>query len=70
MTETLEQSLAKVVVRLLDCEEQFTCGGKTVGFSVSDFWRWAGSDLLGNRMRGLVAEYLVLRAVEGTAWEN
>jgi hypothetical protein len=24
-----------------------------------DFWRWANSDLLGNALRGVIAEYLV-----------
>lgn len=28
-----------------------------------DFWRWSGSDLLVNTMRGLVAEYLVALAL-------
>jgi hypothetical protein len=31
--------------------------------SVADFWRWAFSDLRGNTLRGVFAEYLVARAV-------
>ena len=33
------------------------------GANVRDFWRWIGSDLVGNTTRGLFAEYLVGLAV-------
>ncbi len=38
------------------------------------FWRWACSDICGNALRGLIAEYLVTRAVAGeggvrTEWD-
>jgi len=33
------------------------------GTRVGDFWRWIGSDLVGNTTRGLFAEYLVGLAV-------
>lgn len=29
--------------------------------TVGEFWRWAMSDLLGNRVRGLLAEFIVGR---------
>ncbi|MGO9763775.1 MAG: hypothetical protein ACLP1Q_21185 [Solirubrobacteraceae bacterium] len=43
--------------------------------SVLDFWRWAFSDLRTNIVRGVLAEYLVARAVGGPsplreAWDN
>lgn len=43
--------------------------------SVLDFWRWAFSDLRTNIVRGVLAEYLVARAVGDTsplreAWDN
>ena len=31
---------------------------------VSDFWRWSGSNLLDNTYRGMLAEFLIARALE------
>ena len=36
---------------------------KPLGFNVLDFWRWSASDLVGNAMRGIVAEFLVASAL-------
>ena len=33
--------------------------GHPVGGSLLDFWKWAGSDLVGNTFRGWLAEYFV-----------
>ena len=35
-------------------------------FGVLDFWRWAYSDLLSNTLRGILAEFLVAKAVGAT----
>ncbi|HNQ90549.1 MAG TPA: hypothetical protein PKM73_18195 [Verrucomicrobiota bacterium] len=43
--------------------EQFHAGGEAQDFSVLDFWRWSASDLLENTARGVLAEYLVARAL-------
>ena len=43
--------------------EQFHSDGREAGFGVLDFWRWSASDLLMNTQRGVVAEYLVARAL-------
>lgn len=44
--------------------EQFVSeNGKPVA-EVSDFWRWSGSNLLSNTYRGMLAEFLVARALE------
>jgi hypothetical protein len=45
------------------------------GISVLDFWRWASSDLRENIIRGVLAEFLVARAVGDPsalrhAWDN
>ncbi len=37
--------------------------GRPLGFDLNDFWRWASSDLVSNVTRGVVAEYLVAKAV-------
>lgn len=42
--------------------EPFHSSGAPLGFEVMAFWQWAHSDLLGNALRGVVAEYLVSRA--------
>ena len=33
--------------------------GKPVGVALLDFWRWTGSDLLSNALRGTLAEFIV-----------
>jgi hypothetical protein len=43
--------------------EPFTEGGAPLGFSVLEFWQWSSSNLVGNALRGLVAEFLVAHAV-------
>lgn len=43
--------------------EPFTEGTTPLGFSVLEFWQWSSSNLVGNALRGLVAEFLVARAV-------
>ena len=43
--------------------EQFLDGRNPVGFDVLSFWQWAYSDLVSNATRGVVAEYLVARAL-------
>lgn len=38
--------------------------GKPVGLSLLDFWRWQGSNLLDNSMRGVLAEFYVTAALD------
>lgn len=45
--------------------EGFHATGRPLGFDLLSFWQWSCSDLVGNALRGLVAEYLVARAVKG-----
>ncbi len=46
--------------------ESFQFGGNNLGFSVLDFWIWNQSDLIENRNRGILAEYIVRQALEIT----
>ena len=46
-------------------QEQFRTGGAAAGFDVLAFWRWALSGLSCNTTRGVVAEFIVARAVGG-----
>jgi len=49
-------------LRRLDGSEGFT-GHASAPFRVGDFWAWAYSDLRANTIRGVLAEFLVARAV-------
>jgi hypothetical protein len=44
-------------------DEAFTAGGAAAGLQLMEFWRWALSDLVTNANRGLLAEFLVARAL-------
>ena len=43
--------------------EAFRAGEQSLGFDLQDFWRWSTSDILSNATRGVLAEYLVARAL-------
>lgn len=44
-------------------DEPFHDGGAPLPFMVSDFWRWGVANLTGNALRGILAEFLVARAL-------
>lgn len=44
-------------------DEWFRADGAPLGFTMLDYWRWSGSDLLGNAERGVLAEFLVAKAL-------
>ena len=44
-------------------KEPFTLNGEELPFDVSAFWRWSSSDLLGNALRGVLAEFIVASAL-------
>ncbi len=43
-------------------DESFNLQGNSVGYTLGDYWQWAGSDLLNNRERGIIAEFIVATA--------
>ncbi|WP_405395058.1 hypothetical protein [Microbispora hainanensis] len=43
--------------------EPFTQAGAAAGAVLTDFWAWACSDLMSNRLRGVLAEYIVALAM-------
>lgn len=47
-----------------DGAERFHMSGSEVGFALLDYWRWSGSDLVNNVARGILAEYIVARALK------
>lgn len=47
-------------------DEPFRRDGDPLGLTVGEFWRWAMSDLISNTTRGLLAEFIVARALGAT----
>ena len=46
-----------------DGSELFQNGGVPLNRTLLDFWRWSSSDLVGNTLRGILAEYIVACAL-------
>ena len=44
-------------------KEPFHVYGQRLGFNLFSFWQWSSSDILGNALRGVLAEYIVAMAV-------
>ncbi len=47
--------------------EHFTRDGKELEIDVLSYWQWSSSDLLTNRQRGILAEYIVASALKLTS---
>jgi hypothetical protein len=47
--------------------EAFAHNGVPLPFNLMSFWRWSSSDLVGNALRGMLAEFIVASAVDCTA---
>ncbi|HXO19385.1 MAG TPA: hypothetical protein VOA87_05600 [Thermoanaerobaculia bacterium] len=60
-------NLGRVTVARKSGGEHFRHGGRDLGFDLLSFWQWSSSDLLSNSMRGVLAEYLVARALRADA---
>ncbi len=43
--------------------ERFVLAGQPLDFDLLSFWKWAASDLIDNTWRGVLAEYLVAKAL-------
>ena len=46
--------------------EPFHSSGLAADFDLQDFWQWSTSDLVNNVTRGVLAEYIVARAVRAS----
>jgi hypothetical protein len=51
--------LDKITTAAKDPNDHFHFGQQSLGFSVLDFWQWNQSDLIENRTRGILAEFIV-----------
>lgn len=52
-------NLPKLKVDLKAGKEKFHSNGKVLSADLLSFWQWSSSNLLDNRMRGVLAEYIV-----------
>ena len=46
--------------------EHFLFNGQALPFTVLTFWQWSNSELLGNALRGILAEYIVASSINCT----
>ncbi len=54
------------MITLKTGKEMFQSKGMPTGWTLLDFWQWHGSDILGNALRGKLAEYIVAQAIGRT----
>lgn len=40
-------------------QEPFHINGKSINYNLFSFWQWSNSNILGNALRGILAEYIV-----------
>jgi len=59
----MTENLNRIPVTRRDGSERFSFGEEDLGFDLLGFWQWSASDLVSNTMRGVLAEYLVARAL-------
>lgn len=63
-SERPRDPLRALHARLRDASEPFHASGRPLGFDLQSFWRWSDSDLMDNTARGVLAEFLVARALD------
>lgn len=64
MKEQDESYKKEYIAAPRDPEEAFILDKKGLELSIVDFWKWNQSDLLENRNRGILAEFIVKTALE------
>ena len=57
------QNLPRIVATRKLGSERFHVGGDPLGFDLIEFWSWSASDLISNATRGVLAEFLVAKAL-------
>ena len=56
--------LAKINVERKNGSEKFQSGNEILNFELSDFWSWNQSNLVENRTRGILAEFIIKKALK------
>jgi hypothetical protein len=57
-------SLGALKINKKSGKEPFVFEKKPLSLSLMDFWQWSQSDLLGNALRGVLAEFIVAAALD------
>jgi len=57
------ENLEAITVSRKSGSEPFLSDSKPAGINVLSFWQWSSSNLLGNAMRGVLAEFIVASAL-------
>lgn len=60
----MEESIRQLKPEQKTGHEPFCSDGVARDFNLLDYWRWMASDLVSNTSRGILAEYIVARAVD------
>jgi hypothetical protein len=45
-------------------QEQFTYNNEKLSLNVLSFWKWSSSELLGNALRGVLAEFIIASTID------
>jgi hypothetical protein len=56
--------LKEIGITKLSGEEKFRDGSNNLDFNLLSFWQWSSSDIVSNSTRGILAEYIVGKALE------
>ena len=56
-------NLPKIIVERKTGNEKFTLNENVLDFNLNEFWSWNQSDLIENRTRGILAEFIVKKAL-------
>jgi len=57
-------TLPKIIAKKKNGTEKFQRGSETLTFELSEFWSWNQSNLIENRTRGILAEFIIKKALE------
>jgi len=57
-------TLPKIIAKKKIGNEKFQIENKTLKFELSEFWSWNQSNLIENRTRGILAEFIIKKALE------
>ena len=55
--------LNKIEISKRSAEEKFRDGSNNLDFNLLSFWQWSSSDIVSNSTRGILAEYIVGKAL-------
>ena len=60
----MKSDLAQILATRKSGRERFRDGANELDFDLLSFWQWSTSNLLSNATRGIIAEYIVARALD------